>query len=523
MSEPIVTLDPLELSVEPGGQVRTEVTVRNPGTVVEGYRVEVLGETADQGPPKWAQVFPPELRVYPKESGTAMIVFAPPSVGEAASGKFAFGVRVVSTVETERSAVAEGDLEVGRVFGLQATITPVTSSGRWRGYHLVKYTNWGNTPVRLRLKATDPDERLGFLLRPDVVDLPLGASAEARLTVRTRKPFLRGQQVRLPFEVVGEQDGVAPVRTAHPMVSDPRRPVVNGAMMQRPIIGKGVVMLALICVGVLVGAVVLALKAPQKKQTFESEGLPSPPTLTAATVKDGAIQLNWHPAQEVSGYKVHVLQGATELPSAKIDNGQQGRFLTTALGLAPATRYCFRLDSLRGTKESKDSNKVCQKTPPAPKPSGSGSPGGSSPGTTSSPGGGSPGGSSPGGGASGTSGSSGVPTSGSTSPSDSATGPAPPSIALGQWILLCRPLHYDSDPNAQQEAQADATHLDFFVAAQVLHSSDYPVFYVDRVKTDTPFWAVFFGPYGSSSEGDSTNRVLAANGVTCIYQKPLGG
>ena len=39
--------------------------------------------------------------------------------------------------------------------------------------HVIKYTNWGNTPVRLRLKATDPDEKLGFFLRPDEIELPL--------------------------------------------------------------------------------------------------------------------------------------------------------------------------------------------------------------------------------------------------------------------------------------------------------------------------------------------------------------
>ena len=348
MSDPIATLEPTELTVEPGGQVRAELTVRNPGTVVEGYRIEVLGERPGEGPPAWAQVYPPELRVFPKETGTAVIVFAPPAAGASAGGKFAFGVRAVSTLDSERATVAEGDLEVGRVFGLQATITPLTSSGRWRGYHVIKYTNWGNTPVRLRLKASDPDEKLGFFLRPDEIELPLGGKAEARLTVRTRKPFLRGSPVRLPFEVAGEQEGVPQRQTPHPMVSDPGRPVANGALTQKPIISRVVVMAAVVCVALLAGALFLAFRQPQKKQTFETEGTPSPPTaLTAKAVRNGAIQLDWQPAQDVSGYKVLVLQGPTQIASAKIDDGGQGRFLTSALGLAPATRYCFKLESPR--------------------------------------------------------------------------------------------------------------------------------------------------------------------------------
>ncbi|HEU5266825.1 MAG TPA: fibronectin type III domain-containing protein [Jatrophihabitans sp.] len=517
MSDPIVTLEPTELTVEPGGQIRTQVTVRNPGTVVEGYRIEVLGERPDQGPPTWAQVYPPELRVFPKETGTAMIVFAPPAAGSTAGGSFAFGVKVASSVDAERTAVAEGDLEVGRVFGLQATITPLTSSGRWRGYHVIKYTNWGNTSVRLRLKASDPDERLGFFLRPDEVDLPLGGKAEARLTVRTRKPFLRGQPARLPFEVVGEQDGMPQRQPAHPMVSDPGRPVVNGALMQKPIISRVVVMLAVACLALLAGALVLAFKTPQKKQTFESEGTPSPPTaLAAKAVKNGAIQLDWHPAQDVSGYKVLVFQGSTQVGSSEIPDGAQGRFLTTALGLAPSTLYCFKLESLRGKKQSSDSRAVCQTTPAPPKPSTSGSPTGSSGGGTGGQDKSGAPSSSGAGASSGASGSSSAPGSGSS------TGPPVQPIAIGQSILICDPLFPDTDPKAQQKAADYADTLSTRLAARALHSTDYPKWMYRGHPIVRPFWAAYFGPFNSTIEGGTIQGNLATNGVTCRFSFPAG-
>ena len=102
----------------------------------------------------------------------------------------------------ETSAVAEGDLEIGRVFGLQSKITPVTSSGRWRGKHFLEITNWGNAPVQLNLAASDPDGKLAFLIGPELLDLPLGVTGHAQFRVRTLKPFLRGAQVRLPFQLV---------------------------------------------------------------------------------------------------------------------------------------------------------------------------------------------------------------------------------------------------------------------------------------------------------------------------------
>ncbi len=506
MTDPVVALEPTDLTVEPGGQIRAEITVRNPGTVVEGYRIEVLGETPDQGPPAWAQVYPAELRVFPKESGTATLVFAPPTASASAGGRFAFGVRVASTLETERSAVAEGDLEVGRVFGLQATMTPTTSTGRWRGYHVIRYTNWGNTAARLRVTASDPDERLGFFLRPDEVDLPLGGKAEVRLTVRTRKPFLRGPQTRLPFEVVGEQDGVPRQQPAHPMVSDPSRPVANGALMQKPVLSKAVVVLAMACVAVLAGALVLAFKQPKKAAQFGTGSAPLPPTgVAAARVRNG-IELSWSAPQNVSGYQLRVTGGPVPIPPTPIPADQQ-RFVTTALGLAPATRYCFALESLRGSRVSAFTAPICKVTPAAPKSSTSGSKSASGSGAASStPGGGN--------------------ASGSSSPSGSSSGLPPPKLAAGDWILLCFPLRYDDQPKAEATARADAAKITFHTPVDVLHTTDYPGFTVDGSPAKTrPFWAVFSGPYTSATEtvAQSKADLLAQNNITCKFVKPLGG
>ena len=163
-------------------------------------------------------------------------------------------------MDPDASAVAEGDVEVGKVFGLQAKIVPVTSSGRWRGRHTVQLSNWGNAPAKLRIVASDPDAALGFYVRPDVVELPLGGTATVRVSVRTRKPFLRGTPVRLPFQIVAERADAGPEPTAPALpYSDPSRPVVDGALNQKPILSKAVVaLLSLILVaGLGLGAYVV--------------------------------------------------------------------------------------------------------------------------------------------------------------------------------------------------------------------------------------------------------------------------
>ncbi len=499
MTDPVVSIEPAEHNVEPGGQVHAQVTVRNPGSIVEGYRLEILGERPDQGPPSWAEVHPAELRVFPKETGTAAVVFAVPDGGTSASGRFPFGVRVTSTVTSDVSAVAEGDLEVGRVFGLQSTITPMTSSGRWRGYHVLRYTNWGNAPVHLSLRATDPDERLGFLLRPTEVNLPLGGSAQVRLTVRTRKPFLRGTSVRLPFEVVGEQDGVrtTPPPPAH--VADPQRPVATGALMQKPILSRATVAIAGLAAAAVAGALVLALKTPKSAPSFENLGAPPPPTtLSAQALKNGAIGLNWRPARDVEAYKVLTLQGTGVVATTKID-GQLSRYVTPPL--SRAKRYCFTLESVRGKLQSGRSQVAC-KTTAAPPPTSSSPTGGSGSPTTTG----------------GASTSSGSP---SNSPSTSPSGSPIPKFNPGDYIVVIGTIYDDSLPNAESQARAAAAGLSSVIAASVVHTSDYPNWVWRGSLISHPFWAVYTGPFGAS-EATTTLSLCQADHLTCANTQPAG-
>ena len=153
-----------------------------------------------------------------------MITFAPPSGPGAPSGSLPFGVRVWSEAQGGGSAVAEGDLDIGSVSGLQAKLTPIASTGRWSGKHTLKVSNWGNAPARLRIVPEDPAQALGFLASPEVLDIPLGGEATARIKVRTRHPVLRGSLQRLPFQIACEPDVPAGAGGPVPRDVDDRPP-----------------------------------------------------------------------------------------------------------------------------------------------------------------------------------------------------------------------------------------------------------------------------------------------------------
>jgi hypothetical protein len=59
MDEPVLTMETARLHAEPGGQAQLPVKLRNPGRLVESFRMDVVGLD-----PSWWQVHPPELNVY---------------------------------------------------------------------------------------------------------------------------------------------------------------------------------------------------------------------------------------------------------------------------------------------------------------------------------------------------------------------------------------------------------------------------------------------------------------------------
>ena len=91
--DPVLVLSDPEARVDPGGETRVRVSVRNVGELVEQYQFEVLGDAA-----RWAQVVPRQVSVLPhgQEEKAVEVVFRPPPAPSAPSGEIPFGVRCVS-------------------------------------------------------------------------------------------------------------------------------------------------------------------------------------------------------------------------------------------------------------------------------------------------------------------------------------------------------------------------------------------------------------------------------------------
>jgi hypothetical protein len=545
MTDPIVRLETAQLSVEPGGQGRTLITVRNLGTIVEGFRLRILGE----GVSEWAEVTPPEVQVYPEQEATAVVVFSPPAGNLIRSGTLPFAVRAESVVDADTSAVAEGDLEIGRVFGLQSKITPVTSSGRWRGRHFLEITNWGNAPIRLKLAATDPDRRLAFLIGPETLDLPLGVTGHAQLRVRTLKPFLRGAQVRLPFQVVAEPDPDEAPTGPPSLIPNPRRATLDGAFVQCAIVSKLTVAIATVLTLAVAGLVAYAVtRGSTANQDSRSQGPPDTPTLSAASSDPTSVQLLWGPQPNVTSYTITQLTATGDVSDVKTANGGLNVFVVSNLN--PSTEYCFKIAAVRGEQTSQLSDKACATTAVAAQvtaspsagasagpestaasPTDSSAPATDSAPASSPPASGQPGGdavvapppapgsgSGPSGSAAGTTPSSGP---GTTVASTPATAP-PPVFGPNQYIDV---IATNPAADALARERAEGRVQDFAAAgvvASILRTTDFPQL---KIAGNTPkdSYLVYVGPFGSVQEAGARCAAAPPIGALCETVRPSPG
>ncbi len=239
------------LTVTPGDEARTEITVRNTGRVVDAYRFEPLGPLAP-----WMRLEPESLALMPDGEGTVTVTFAPPRTAQLTAGELAWAVRVVPREDAEGATVEEGVLDVAPFSEVAAELRPRTSRARGRrsGKNELAVDNLGNTPVEVFLAGGDAEHALDVLLVPDHLVLEPGSAAVVAVRPRARERFWRGQPVTHPFQVVSEPAGQPPV-------------VVDGTLLQEPVLPAW--LLKALLLAAVIAALALALWLAVLKPSIE--------------------------------------------------------------------------------------------------------------------------------------------------------------------------------------------------------------------------------------------------------------
>ncbi|HEY5488641.1 MAG TPA: hypothetical protein VIK00_02300 [Candidatus Limnocylindrales bacterium] len=203
------------IAVTPGSQASVQLRVRNTGSVVDQFTFQVLGDAQ-----AWSTVTPPSLSLFPGAEDAVSVSFIPPRSAQVQAGQLPFGVHIISKEDAQGSVVEEGVVDVAPFSDVFAELAPRTSRGSRRASHDLAIDNRGNAPINATLSAVDPDRLLNFDVRPPGVVAQPGTATFAKIGVRPRKSFWRGQSQTRPFQVLLEGAGPTPVTVEGTMVQE---------------------------------------------------------------------------------------------------------------------------------------------------------------------------------------------------------------------------------------------------------------------------------------------------------------
>jgi len=243
------------LEVEPGAEATARLQVRNTGSVVDEFRFEVVGPTAE-----WTRVDPEVLPLFPGDEGTVTIHVAPPRVPTTPAGQLPFGIKVDSREDPDGSVVEEGTVTVAAFSDVTAELVPRTSRGRRGAVHDLAVDNRGNTTLDARLSANEPDGLLRSSVVPPTISAPPGSATFAKVRLRPVKRFWRGPSKTHPFQARVERDGADPL-------------VLDGAMLQDPLLPAWAMkaLAVLVAVAVVAAVLWLVLVKPQIKAAAKDQ------------------------------------------------------------------------------------------------------------------------------------------------------------------------------------------------------------------------------------------------------------
>jgi hypothetical protein len=257
------------LSVEPGSTAVAQLTIRNTGSVVDHFHVQVLGDAA-----RWATVTPETLPLFPDAEGVVSISFQPARVSAARAGATPFGVKVTSEVDPSDTSVEEGSLQIGAFTELSGELVPLISHGSRTGKHQLACDNKGNIPLTLAFGGVDQEEALRFAFTPTSVVAEPGTATIVTVRAHPRKRFLTGSAKTHRFQTIIQPREAPPV-------------TVDGSMVQTPILPTWLPKALAALVVLAIAAVVLWLTVlnPAIKSTATTAANNA---LSAAGIKPGS-------------------------------------------------------------------------------------------------------------------------------------------------------------------------------------------------------------------------------------------
>ena len=263
-----VEVSPDRLVVSPGVPQPVTIAITNPGEVIGGYTVRILGVD-----PSWVQLDGGRISLFPQETKVLTALVTVPA--GLAAGDRSMAVQVRELTPPEASAVNEIVLEVPAAPDVRVRVDPPVVTGGRNGRFSLLIDNTGNTVLSGALAAADSEDKLRYTFEPAQLELAPGQHAVVDLRARGRRPFTGAPLVRtLDLHLVEgavetqpggvgapTEEGASPRRGAAAPVtpSADARPVANATFVQTALLSRGPLSLVGLLVAVTVFAIVITL------------------------------------------------------------------------------------------------------------------------------------------------------------------------------------------------------------------------------------------------------------------------
>ena len=194
------------VAVEPGGEAACLCRIKNTGTIVDQFSLQVLGAAAAFTTPD-----PQGVSLFPGAEGEITLRIKPPPTVRA--GQLAFGIKLISAVEPQATIVEEATLQIGAFVAITARLVPRVKRGRSVGKHALVLRNTGNAPTKVRINGSDPDDLIRFRGLGQAISLPPGAPQRIRVRYRSTATHITGPPENHQFKlsVVPEKGDPVPV------------------------------------------------------------------------------------------------------------------------------------------------------------------------------------------------------------------------------------------------------------------------------------------------------------------------
>ncbi|MBD0742312.1 hydrolytic protein [Streptomyces sp. CBMA152] len=227
------------VTVTPGGEATTTLTVRNDSDIVEAYALDIVGDCA-----AWSTVEPARVSLYPGTSESVTVHLAPPRSPDVRAGDIPLGVRVLPVEHPELVRVPETTVHVEAFRELQHELQPRRRRGWLGARYRIAVRNQGNTATDVTITGQQAGEELRFGLTPSRPHLEPGESTEVRLRVRTGKVIWFGKPVTWPFQLAvahaeeSDPDGRGQGRPPSERAVAGQRPPLEGEFVQLSVFPK---------------------------------------------------------------------------------------------------------------------------------------------------------------------------------------------------------------------------------------------------------------------------------------------